>query len=489
MKRRNSEKAPETRSSAPGCAEEAVRRCLKIWKDHRIPVYSLVLLRHGRTELELYSPPFERTSLHRFYSVTKSLTSLAVGCLADEGRLKLDDGICGYFPEWVPEPVPEWLAKTTIRDMLRMESCHSKTTYKLDMKENWTASFFRVPPDHRPGTLFCYDTSATHTLCALVEKLTGRPLLSYLREKFLDELGFSPGTYCLTDPFGTTIAGGGLMARPEDMAKLGQLLLQRGSWNGRQLLPEWYLKEALTKQVSTAGRAENRFQSRGYGYQFWMLPDGAFAAWGKAGQLMAVFPREEAVLIMNADTGYVKAGDQVLIETACRELIPEGTRDGKVVCRGDFLPLRPVLKEIEGMPDSPIRAEVNRARFVFPGEGWLASSVLAFDEAGDGGEWHFNDREGKCRRIRFGITSVHTERAEWNSELYGASAAWTDERTFFMEIRLLELEVSTIRVHLVFSVDDFGIVDGCTVWMENTTETPVIDFSGCFSGTREKVRQ
>lgn len=135
----------------------------------------------------------------------KSFVSLGVGYLEREGKLKLDDPVISYFPEYVTDPIPLWLSQTTIRHMLKMASCHSATTYKKDLSKNWVESFFKIPPDHKPGMVFSYDTSSSHTLCALVEKLTGMEILEYLRKSFLNDIGFSQEAYILKDPFGTSM--------------------------------------------------------------------------------------------------------------------------------------------------------------------------------------------------------------------------------------------------------------------------------------------
>ena len=137
------------------------------------------------------------------FSITKSFVSMAIGCLAEESKLKLDDKIVDYFPEKQPESgTYKYTAMLTIRDMLKMKTCHTKTTYKNPGVTDWVGSFFTTKPTHVPGTVFSYDTSSTHVLGALVEKLSGMTILDYLRSKGLDELGFSKDAHILTDPQG-----------------------------------------------------------------------------------------------------------------------------------------------------------------------------------------------------------------------------------------------------------------------------------------------
>ncbi|MDD6796961.1 MAG: serine hydrolase, partial [Clostridia bacterium] len=184
-----------------GISSQAIRNFLERLENHKLPMHSFLLMRHGKLLSETYYEPYSADIPHRMFSITKSFTSLAIGFLEDEGKLSLDDKIVGFFPEKQPEGGADPLiAKTTVRDMLRMASPHDKTTYKQIEIDDWVKTFFIAEPKHLPGAFFAYDTSATHTLTALVEKLTGQSLLDYLRCKFLDEIGFSKDAYALKDP-------------------------------------------------------------------------------------------------------------------------------------------------------------------------------------------------------------------------------------------------------------------------------------------------
>ena len=166
--------------------ENDVREFVKELEKRRIPLHSVLVAQHDELLLEKYYAPYDRNKLQRMFSVTKSFTALAVGLLEQEGRITLQDPICKYFPEYLPGVVHPWLAELTIEDMLKMQTCHTKTTYnKTSTTENWVRSFFQTEPTHRPGTLFMYDTSSPHVLCAMVEKITGQKMLAYLKDKLL----------------------------------------------------------------------------------------------------------------------------------------------------------------------------------------------------------------------------------------------------------------------------------------------------------------
>ena len=142
---------------------------------------SLFVISKGKTVCAEYYHPYKKGMLHRMFSVSKSYTSLAIGALISENKLNLDDAIVDYFPELfgdkIQDPEYDLLKQMTIRNMLMMQTCFASTTYKNNLKENWLASFFQTKPDHAPGMIFNYDTSAALALSALVRKLSGNSVL------------------------------------------------------------------------------------------------------------------------------------------------------------------------------------------------------------------------------------------------------------------------------------------------------------------------
>lgn len=200
---------------------------MKMFSTENFPfhMHSIHIMHKGELIQEEYFSPYEKGRMHRMFSITKSFTSLAVGALIAEGKLSLSDPICKYFPEYTPADADPFLTSMTVQDLLMMRTCHKATTYKIDASAHWVQSFFTTAPDHRPGMIFKYDTSAAHTLAALVKKVSGQKVLDYLRGVFLDDIGFSKDAYILDDPFGCEIGGSGMIAYPEDLLKAGLFLL------------------------------------------------------------------------------------------------------------------------------------------------------------------------------------------------------------------------------------------------------------------------
>ena len=291
-----------------------------------ISMHSFLLCKDDCLVAEGYYAPVKKNDLHRMFSVTKSFVSIAIGLLQEEGRLSLDDSIVKFFPEYVPNTCEAhpWLLATTIRDMLSMRSCHASTTYdKFSSKTDWVKSFFTVAPTHKPGTVFHYDTSATHTLCALVEKLTGMKMLDYLRNKVLNEIGFSKEAYCLTDGFGVSMGGSGLMATSRDLMCFALLILHNGNLNGKQYISADYIKEATSFQTATCVTGPIPSESQGYGLQFWIGEHGSIVCYGMGGQLAILLPEYNTAIVTTADTQGYQGGNQVIYDAIFRHILPE----------------------------------------------------------------------------------------------------------------------------------------------------------------------
>ena len=313
---------PESAGISASCIMDTLREI----DQKGIFLHSFLFLKSDNLIAEGYYAPIKRDDLHRMFSVTKSFVSIAIGLLQEEGRLSLDDSITTFFPEYIPDPtnIHPWLLATTIRDMLSMRSCHATTTYdKFSSKTDWVASFFSVPPTHKPGTVFHYDTSATHTLCALVEKLTGMTMLDYLRKKVLDEIGFSKKAYCLTDGFGVSMGGSGLMATSRDLMLFALLILKKGKLNGKQYVPTDYIKEATSFQTATCVTGPVPSESQGYGFQFWIGEHDSIVCYGMGGQLAILLPEFDAAIVTSADTQGYQGGNQVIYDAIFRHILPE----------------------------------------------------------------------------------------------------------------------------------------------------------------------
>lgn len=304
-------------------------------KGFPFPMHSVLVWQRGKVLQEEYFAPFTSSSLHRMFSVTKSFAALSVCGLMAEGKVRPEDRIASFFPEYLPPDPHPYLTDMTVADMLSMRTCHAQTTYKADMTKDWTESFFRTAPDHRPGQIFKYDTSSAHTLSALVKKLSGTGMLDYLRSLYLDRLGFSREAHILKDPFGIEMGGSGLVASPRDLLAAARLLLSfyKGTWKedfgevlltGKGARDEAFfdryaglVRTCMTFHASTLHEGKTLDECQGYGWQFWMVR-GGIAMYGMGGQYVLFYPDLDLIVVTTADTQAVQGGTQYILDEAYR---------------------------------------------------------------------------------------------------------------------------------------------------------------------------
>jgi hypothetical protein len=296
-----------------GISSRAILRFFDYLEDKRIPIHSFLMMRHEHIICEAYWAPYTQCTLQRMYSITKSFVSLAIGILIHDGFLALTDRIIDFFPEKLPKYIPSQLQSTTIEHMLTMTTCHRMTTYKILNDTDWVKTFFTVEPDHDPGSLFLYDTSSAHVLCALVEKITGKSMMAFLKSKILDQLGFSKNAYILKDKQGIEMGGSGLMATSRDILSALHIFSHPS-----QPLKD-FLIAACKKQIETNLTCFGNLPmlSHGYGYFVWKLPSSGFFLYGMGGQLAIYHPESDISLVTTAYTKAIEGGEQILFDALC----------------------------------------------------------------------------------------------------------------------------------------------------------------------------
>lgn len=511
-------------------SEVLIRLLDRLQKTH-IPLHSLHILHQGQTKLEAYYAPCYKGQLHRMFSVSKSLTALAILKLCEAGQISLEASICDYFPEYLTENTHPWIRQTTIRDMLMMRSCHASTTYKFHMEQDWVESFFTVSPTHKPGTVFHYDTSSSHTLCALAEKLTGHPMLDYLKDVLLRDIGWSEDSYMLTDPFGHSLGGSGLMATAEDLVLLGQFLLQEGRFQGRQLLPKELLAESLSWQSATAVTGPITSECQGYGYFFWCGEHDARICYGMGGQLILCYPAYDLLVVTTADTQGMNGANQLIYDAVHEILLPELEISGAKMKNPEITAAKSADAAAANVPETsaagdPARAALHQrlsqlviepvssifAQGCSPSlrapsqpaaspsttpvsfldlrtdgrrisgqsyriQGETPFTSLALELTADSGILHYT-LDGTDCRLSFGLSRVVPCRFPIYDMFCASSGMWLDEHTFYIRTHLLDTSVGSVHFQLYFGEDDV------TVFLKKQEETLFGEYSGHLYGVR-----
>ena len=282
-------------------------------KDKNLNLQSVMVLQHGKVVYEKWLNGGEPQTPHVLNSVSKTFTSAAVGLAINEGFLSLDDKLISFFPDDLPVSPSENLKKVTIYNLLTMNCGHDSEPSRKQDGDTWVKTFLAWPVEHEPGTYYCYNSMGTYMLSAIVQKVTGQKVVDYLQSRLFDPLGID-APHWDESPQGINCGGWGLYLKTEDLAKMGQLLLQKGKWKGKQVLPEKYVTEMTRAQVpcQPAGMKpekvaesgltpENSDWVQGYGYQVWRCRHNAFRADGAGGQYIIVIPEKDAVIINTAD--------------------------------------------------------------------------------------------------------------------------------------------------------------------------------------------
>lgn len=317
-----------------GLSSHTIGEALATFVNHRIQMHSFLVARNTALVCEAYWRPYGREDLHRMYSVTKSFVSLAIGILVDQGAIGLDDRIIDYFPEKLPagRAISPYLAAVTIRTMLMMASCHRGTTYKEGSRGNyigsfhadWVGSFFTVEPSHEPGMVFQYDTSSSHVLGALVERVSGMALVEFLHRHLFSKIGVSDRTYFLQDPSGVSVGGSGLMMRPIDLLAVARVVADGGAG----YISTQYIEAATRNQIQTTlSSSSHSTESRnGYGYQFWRTSRGGWAMVGMGGQMAISVPEKDLLFVVTADTQGRVGAEEIIMDAVWK--IVDDTADG-----------------------------------------------------------------------------------------------------------------------------------------------------------------
>lgn len=295
---------PRATPESQGVSSAGIRAFVEAADKEINTLHSVMVVRHGHVVAEGWWKPEAADKPHVLWSLSKSFTSTAVGLAVEEGKLKLDDPVLKFFPDKAPENPSDNLKAMTVRDLLTMSTGHD-TEPKFSVAVGPSVkAFLAHPVDHKPGTHFRYNTPATYTLSAVVQKATGLTVLEYLKPRLFEPLGIEKPEWAAS-PEGVTLGGYGLKVRTEDIAKFGQLYLQKGKWHGKQLVPAKWIEAATSKQVENdkAPSAGNVDWRQGYGYQFWQCTHDGFRGDGANGQFCVVLPKLDVVVAITADTG------------------------------------------------------------------------------------------------------------------------------------------------------------------------------------------
>lgn len=406
-----------------------------------------MLLRHGSVVAEGWWSPYRRDYPQMVFSLSKSFTSTAVGLAVAEGYFSIDDPVLSFFPDEATTERRTSLTAMRVRHLLSMTTGHTVDTwaFMVDRPDgNWTKGFFEVPVVHEPGAHFLYNTGATYMLSAIVQKTTGTRLIEYLEPRLFEPLGIEHATWD-DSPQGITMGGVGLRLTTEDIARFGQLYLQKGIWQGRRLLADAWITDATTARSEPDATPHSDW-TQGYGYQFWRCRHGAYRGDGVFGQYCIIMPEQDAVL---AITGGIDIYDAPLpLNLVWDHLLPAMSNESHVEVSAEEHRLRETLSSltrlpVQGRATSPSAAHVIGRTYAVDGND-LTIATIALHIAASGWTVRIKTAAGK-EAISCGYAVWQPGQTTLFSDVWAvgptpvvASGAWTADETFTMVVRLYE---------------------------------------------------
>lgn len=303
------------RMGTPERVETAMKGFFAQAADKSMDIHSVMIVRNGNVIYSHWQSAGAENVPHVLHSVSKTFTATAVGLAIADGKMALTDKVVDYFPDKLPAQVSDNLKAMTVRDLLTMSCGHDVEPSFRGARQDWVSAFLAHPVIHEPGKFYLYNSLGTYMLSAIVQKVTGEKVVDYLTPRLFNPLHISKPRW-EESPQGINCGGWGLYLKTEDLAKMGQLLLQKGKWNGKQLIPAEWVAEMSKKQVESVNpgtrledaaakgmTVETSDWMQGYGYQMWRCRPGCFRADGARGQYIIVVPDKNAVVAITSDVG------------------------------------------------------------------------------------------------------------------------------------------------------------------------------------------
>ncbi len=430
---------PRATPESQGVASAAILSFIEAAEREACGLHSLMLLRHGRVIAEGWWAPTSAERPHMLFSLSKSFTSTAVGLAIAEGRLSLDDPVLSFFADDAPGRVGKRWPEVRVRHLLSMSTGHVKDTMariQRRRQSNWVKGILEQAIRREPGTHFVYNNGASYLLAAIVRQVTGMNVRDYLQPRLFAPLGIAEPTW-ETCPRGINCGGWGLSLKTEDIARFGQLYLQKGMWNGARLLPEAWVEVATSPQIAN-GDDPNSDWAQGYGFQFWRCRHGAYRGDGAFGQFCLVMPEQEAVLALTGGMPDM----QLALTLVWQHLLPafeaaplpeDSATQERLIARLSTLALAPQA----GALDSPVASTVSGRTYALEAN-TQGTEACSCTFEGDRCRLAFRDRRGS-HTVEIGYGAWHYGESDLPEEAkepipVAASGAWTAPDTYTAQL-------------------------------------------------------
>lgn len=479
-----------------GISSRHIQEYIEYLEESRCSTHSVIIMQGGDIVFEKYWAPFHKDFMHRQYSASKSFVAIAVGFAIQDGLLDLDDPMIKHFPEELKNQKDENMRNQTVRHMLMMSTAKLTYPWFAARTDDRVAFYFANDREcSRPsGTIWQYDSSGSFVLGALVEKVTGKPLDTYLHEKMFSKIGVSKDAYFLKCPGGYAWGDSALVCTSRDMLKSAMFMMNGGRWNGEQILNEDYVRAATSKQIDNNPLGVNICKSQGYGYLFWRTWDNSFYFNGMGGQYAVCVPDKDLIFVHNADNqgkdtvkeGVVDKFFELVVRRMSDKPLPEDPAAQKAL--KDYVdPL--VLQVAKGEMTSDWAAKVNGVTYKL-GVNDMGITQFRLDFAPDGtAKFVYTNAQGD-KELPFGMgKNVFAKFPQTGySKLVGsqgcpghqynccASAAWIEPHKLFIKVQIIDAYFGVLNINLSFKDNTVG------VYMNKLAEDFLNEYQGYAGG-------
>lgn len=466
-----------------GISSEIIEKFLRHLNENGYAMHSVLMAKGDKVFLDSYWKPFHSEFHHRLNSVSKSFVGIAIGFLIEEGKLSMDDKVYTFFPESLPKELHPNIEKETIYDLMTMCTfIPEEWMHWVRDKECDRQSFFFAQESPRPPqAFFQYDSPGNFILGCIVEKLTGKPFMEYLKDKCLREMGFSEETCCIKGPDDYSWADSGVLCRPCDLLKFARFLMDGGKYNGKQYLNEEFVRKATSRIVDSNTSGYKLYSSCGYGFQIWQHFEGGFALNGMGGQFVWCFPDYDFVIISTADNQGNDGFKFVFADMVMNELVKN---------LGEPLPENPAALQslrnyesnmelvcLDGEISAPMAEKIYGKTYTLK-ENKMGIKWLRINANGDEGTLEYENAQG-VKTLPFGLCkNVYTKFPEegypdmkmlvfekGNYFPCASSAAWRDDHTLAIRVQMIGKHLGALYIRIGFTND--GAELG-TRFMKNT---------------------
>lgn len=484
-----------------GVSSRNVARFITLLERYHATTHGLVMLKGDKIFAEHYWAPFNKDFCHRMYSQTKSFVSVAIGLLIEDGKLSLDDKICDLFPEKQTAPPDKYIARQTVKDMLTMSTVGQHKNWFAAEAYDRTKLYFSDRKITRPSnTLWEYDSAGSQVMCDLVEKLTGKTMFDFLNERIFTHLGTFKTARILKTPNGVSWGDSAMVCTVRDAASFGRFVMNYGTWGGKRLMNEAYLREATSAVVdNTVSSHIDTYHGEGYGYQFWRLCGGGFAMVGMGDQLTLCYPEQDIILSITSDNQGCESIRQLIIggfyelivSTAMADALPQDTAAENEL-REITADLK--LRAFKGKEDSPMRDEISGVVYECEPNPMGIKEFSFHFKSRDEGELRYVNAQGE-KVIPFGVNkNAFGKFPELGySDEYGGvrttdgftyndavSLAWLQDNKIILFVQIIDNYFGNMSAIFGFKDDD------CAVNMEKTAEDFLGKYQGCALAHKRK---